>query len=138
MMLLMATFQSRDELVEAYLNLLELEKSLSEKLDEAERVEFKGDEILELIETQSKIIKEIETASELDREIWADRNSRVHAIMQDFSRLREENRKRLKEFMEEFEKEIDSLDQAHDLLKYYLQGGRRSGTESSSRIDREA
>lgn len=131
----MATSLSRDDIVEAYESLLTLEQSLKEHLDQAE--EPSPETLNEILERETELMDLIEEAPELDREVRRDEGTGVDDVFSEFAELREENRERIEQYASELENTMESLEQAHELLKHYLQGEPRSNEETIRRIDRE-
>jgi hypothetical protein len=130
----MATFQSRDELINAYEALLKLEEKLHQQLS-GEYVDT--DTVDEVLSRQSEIMSAIEEAGDLDRRVRENNEGNVRETLEEFASLREDNRETMESYTEELEKLMDSLDQAHELMKHYLQGEPRSAEEPSRRFDRE-
>lgn len=130
----MATYQSRDEVIEGYRSLLKLERRLS-KCFEQEDVD--ADLIGDILEKQDEIMTAIDEAPNLDQQVLNDDDSSAHDLLEEFSRLRSDNRSLMEQYVEELESALESLDQAHELLKHYLQGEPRSGEEPSRRFDKE-
>lgn len=130
----MATYQSRDEVIQGYRLLLKLERRLAECLEQEEvDVEVIGD----ILTKQDEIMGAIDEASELDEQVLEANNNPVDDLLEEFSRLRSDNRSLMEEYIGELESVLESLDQAHELLKYYLQGEPRAGEEPSRRFDKE-
>lgn len=129
----MATFQSRDDLIRAYQSLLKLEEQLHEYLNEEN---FEEETLFPLLEKQSEIMSKIDDAPELDEQVL-NNNDRVESILESFARLREKNETMMEEQTEVIEKQMESLGQAHELLKHYLQGEPRPGEKQYSQFDKE-
>ncbi len=127
----MATFQSRVEVKKACQKLVQLEQKITQLFQSSKEPPL--DKIEGIIEKQSQLIDGIDfdpPGEELPEEIAAP--------VEQFSKLRDKNRKTLQEAMDKISQQMDSLDQSNKLMRHYMQGEMRDEESSASRIDHNA
>lgn len=132
----MATYQSRDEIVTAYKNLLRLEQSLHEALSESED-NLDWDHVDKLISKQNEIMSTIDNHQQRDPLMQGEEAGGVRRVLEKFSSLRQENHQQLQTLIEQRRRQFESLDQAEKLMKHYLQGEKRFGPSMSRRFEQE-
>lgn len=132
----MATFQSRDEIVAAYQDLLRLETSIHESLVDSDD-DPDWEQLNKLAAKESELMEEIENHRELDPLLPEDSDPNVKKILETFAEFREKNIDYLEQTVKETENQIESLGQAHELMKHYMQGEKRFGRSMSQRFERE-
>ncbi len=128
----METFRSRDELIDAYRRLLDLEKRAGELLTE----EGDPETLQGVFDRQDELMEAIESSEELDRKVRDAPDSPVEEILERFQSLREDNRERLRQRRSALQSQLDSLDQSLQVMRRYMQGDRRSGGSTSFRVDK--
>jgi len=132
----MATYQSRDDIVTAYKNLLRLEQSLHKTLAEAD-IEPDWEQVNSLVSKQNEIMSEIDNRPELDPFSQAEESEQTRRVLEQFSSLRQQNQEQLQTLIQETKRQFKSLDQAEKLMKHYLQGEKRFGPSMSRRFEQE-
>ncbi|MFP4687474.1 MAG: hypothetical protein ACLFN5_05120 [bacterium] len=124
---------SRAEITEAYCDLLTLEQRVYSLLRQKEPPSLETLE--DIFKKQSRIIEQIGKTPEINKQMLAEQDSEAYRNLQDFYKLREENKEILVDIRDEFKKKIEALDQSKKIMRHYLQGGMRDEEKSSLRID---
>ncbi len=129
----MATYQSRDELVSAYKELIEIENKIHSLL--SPKNDLNLDKIQTYISRQSTIIAGINEASDLQDDLLAKSDSGAKELIEKFCDLREQTRAVMKKMHNKIGERLDSLDTSSQLMRHYMQGKKRDEEISSLRID---
>lgn len=129
----MATYQSRDELVNGYRKLLGAEKEIQALL--ADDDEPPLEEIQSCLAAQTKIIEKIDQATELRENLDAETEATIKNIIEEFNELRNETIQKMEKYREDLKQSLEALDTSSQLMEHYMQGKKRDEEITSLRID---
>lgn len=124
----METYDSLDEIQEAYDRLVDLQEDLKEELFGVSDTDW--NDVQKRIDEQNRIIESIESAEDLDERFQRERPEQFRERIETFENLYETISEEITERRDELEKELESVDQSMDLLEEYEQEG-----ESSYHLD---
>lgn len=124
----METFDSLEDIQEAYQKLLSLQRTQRNKLFSGGDVDW--EEFRNRLSRQSELMETINRSGTLDRKFQENRTEEFRTLMTEFKKLRDELSQEITERRDELEKQFDSLDQSEQLLDEYDQG-----TDASYHLD---